>query len=118
MPDPIGVIPVISFRLANIHQIDVFVPNSDADPKLFNAAAQGTVFGLVTISTGSGFSITIGQAVIASVQLSGNGLMVSIDGAVARKAPDHAVAAGLGRSADAEKPLKMRTNLAVRLTAG
>ncbi len=88
MPDPIGVIPVISFRMANIHQIDVFVPNSDADPKLFNAAAQGTVFGLVTISTGSGFSITIGQAVIASVQLSGNGLTVSIDGAVAQKGPD------------------------------
>jgi hypothetical protein len=88
MPDPIGVLPVVNFRIANTHEIDVFVPNTDADPKLFNAAAQGTVFGLVTISTGSGFSITIDKAVIASVQVSSNGLMLSIDGAVAQKGPD------------------------------
>jgi len=66
MPDPIGVLPLLSFSFGQGNEIIVTVPSSAADPTLWQYAVSGKSLASVLLST-RGLKIRLTDAVISSM---------------------------------------------------
>jgi hypothetical protein len=88
LDEPVGVLPVlsVSYGADPAKEVNVLVPSTGEDSKLLEWAAKGHHFEKVTISSGSGLTITIADALLTSVRPQDQ-TSLSFSGTVEVKAP-------------------------------
>jgi hypothetical protein len=80
-PDPVGVIPVDSYRLQSEGEIALILPSSAKDPELLRLAHEGRLLEKVVISTPA-MNIVVTKAVIGSAQMGHGEVSLTIDGQI------------------------------------
>jgi hypothetical protein len=86
LPDPVGALPVLSWRPEGSQGMVVSVPSSGKAPELQKLAQDGQFLGDVTLTTW-GIVYTIHKAVIANVTIHEDVVQVTIDGDLSQEQP-------------------------------